>query len=318
MEKNTVKGVLFAATTAFFWGFLAIALKMTHGLLEPVNVVWFRFLVAFSALLLYFSLRRRDYLKILVRPPLFLVIGSIGLAMNYIGFLYGVQFLSPTTAQVVIQMGPIMLGFVGFAFFRERINRRQASGYLLAGMGLLIFYRSHISGMATGEELQSMGVLWIVIAAMAWVVYASFQKILVRRYPAQQLNLFLFGLPVLLFIPFIHPGDFSRLTFHNWLLLFYLGINTLVAYGCLAMAFKYLEASKVSIIITMNPVITFITMAVLTTMEISWVEPERLSTGSILAAIMVLTGAVMAVTRADASKKRPVDQLFRKETGKTE
>jgi len=246
----------------------------------------------------------------LFKPPLYIIIASLGLGINYIAFLYGLKLTTPTTAQVIIQIGPILLGLVGLVVFKETISKRQAYGFIIAGIGLFLFYRENLSKMAANEELFNMGVLWVLVAAMAWVVYASFQKMLVKTYPPQQLNLFLFGLPILLFFPFIKLSGFIGLTLNNWILLVYLGLNTLIAYGSLALAFKYIEANKVSIIITLNPIITFSVMGFLTYFEITWIEPEIISTKGIIAALLVITGAILAVSFAKSSKKKEIKNLL--------
>lgn len=307
-----LKGVLFASVTAFFWGFLAIALKVASGIMDPLTIVWFRFVVAFTILLVYFSIKKPEYLGILRKPPLYIIIASMGLGINYVAFLYGLKFTSPATAQIIIQIGPIFLGIVGLVVFREKISRRQAIGFAIAGIGLVVFYNESLNQMVENEDMFNMGILWIVIAAMAWVTYATMQKILVKTYPGQQLNLFLFGLPILLFLPFIKPGQFLLLSTGEWMLMIYLGLNTLIAYGSLAMAFKYLEANKVSMIITMNPIITFILMGTLTYLEISWIDTEILTTWKIFAAILVLSGAIMAVAFARPGQKKEINKLVSK------
>lgn len=312
MKDHRLKGVIFASITAFFWGFLAIALKVATGIMDPLTIVWFRFVVAFSILLVYFSIRKPEYLKILGNPPLYIIIASLGLGINYLAFLYGLKLTSPATAQIIIQVGPIFLGIVGLIFFREKISTRQAMGFVVAGIGMFIFYRQSLSGKGQNEEMFNMGILWIVVAAMAWVTYATLQKILVKKYPAQQLNLFLFALPIVLFLPFIQPSGFLHLSVGNWLLLIYLGLNTLIAYGSLAVAFKYLEANKVSVIITMNPIITFVLMGILTYLEVSWIEPEIFTTRGIVAAILVISGAIMAVAFAKPTQKKEINQIIRK------
>lgn len=312
MKDNRTKGLLFASITAFFWGFLAIALKVAAGIMDPLTIVWFRFLVAFSVLFVIFAFKKPEYLKILKNPPLYLIIGSMGLGINYVAFLYGLKLTSPATAQIIIQVGPIFLGIVGLVFFKEKISKRQAIGFIVAGLGLVLFYHQTINQLVENEDMFNMGILWILVAAMGWVTYATLQKILVKKYPAQQLNLFLFGLPILLFLPFIKPGEFLDLSPGNWLLLVYLGLNTLIAYGSLSMAFKYLEANKVSVIITMNPIITFTSMAVLTYLEVSWISPEIFTTERVIAALLVISGAVMAVAFAKPAKKKEIDKLISK------
>ena len=48
--QNYTKGIIYASTTAFFWGFLAVALKVAAREVEPVTIVWFRFAIAFVML----------------------------------------------------------------------------------------------------------------------------------------------------------------------------------------------------------------------------------------------------------------------------
>jgi drug/metabolite transporter (DMT)-like permease len=309
-NRTRLYGVLFASITAFFWGFLAIALKMASGIMDSMTIVWFRFVVAFTVLFIWFAITKPGYLKILYNPPLYIVISSLGIGINYIAFLYGLKLTTPSTAQVIIQIGPILLGFVSLVVFKETISKRQGFGFLIAGTGLFLFYRENLSKMADNEEMFNMGILWVVVAAMAWVVYATFQKMLVKSFPPQQLNLFLFGLPVLLFLPFIKPDGFMNLSLNNWLLLVYLGLNTLIAYGSLALAFKYIEANKVSMIVTLNPIITFIALGMLTYFEIAWIEPEIISTKSIIAASLVIVGAILAVSFAKSSKKKEIKNLL--------
>ncbi len=309
-KDNRIKGVLFASLTAFMWGFLAIALKVASGIMDPATIVWFRFVVAFSILLVYYAIKNPSALKILYSPPIFLVVASIALGINYIAFLYGLELTTPSTAQVIIQIGPIFLGFVGLIFFKEKISLRQGIGFMIAGVGLFIFYKDSLAKITGEEALFNMGILWVVVAAMAWVIYAAFQKILVKTYPAQQLNLFIFMLPIFLYLPFIHPSQFIGLTTANWFLLIYLGLNTLIAYGSLALAFKYIEANKISIIVTMNPIITFIIMGLLAYFEVSWIEPEILTTKGIVAAMLVIGGAIMAVAFAKSSKKKEISELI--------
>ncbi|MEZ5197262.1 MAG: DMT family transporter [Bacteroidales bacterium] len=310
IKDTRIKGVFFASVTAVFWGFLAIALKMATPLMDPLTIVWFRFLVAFTVLFLYFLITNKSYLNILVKPPMYVVIASLGLGINYIAFLYGLKLTTPGTAQVLIQIGPIFLGVVGLVFFKEKISLRQGIGFLIAGIGLFLFYRQSINKMVGEEDMFNMGILWIVVAAMAWVVYATFQKQLVKTYPGQQLNLFIFGLPVLLFLPFIKPSGFSDLNFGNWMLMIYLGLNTLIAYGSLALAFKYLEANKISIIVTMNPILTFAIIGILTVLEVTWIEPETISLKAVIAAILVVGGAILAIAFAKPGKKKEISEII--------
>jgi len=294
--QNHLKGILYASTTALFWGFLAIALKLGTQEFNVVNLVWFRFTFAFLALFSYYLITDRSKLKILVHPPLILLVAATALALNYYGFTNGIKYTSPTTAQIVIQLGPILLGLVGFVFFKEKINKRQMLGFGVALIGLTFFYLNQVSKLVESDiNIFNTGFIWIVIAALAWLTYASLQKILVKTHDSQMLNLVIFGLPALLYTPFVSFGDFQGIELNNWLLLIFLGANTLIAYGCLSMAFKYTDVNKVSVIITLNPIITFIAMSVLYQLNVSWISTQRMDLLTWSGALMVIIGAIMVV-----------------------
>ncbi|MCK4879710.1 MAG: hypothetical protein KAS82_03585, partial [Bacteroidales bacterium] len=71
---------------------------------------------------------------------------------------------------------------------------------------------------------------------------------------------------------------------------------TVLAYGSLAMAIKLTEATRVSVIITLNPIITFVTMAILTRLEVPWMAPESFSLLSLFGALTVLGGAILVIS----------------------
>ena len=301
--NKRIYGILYAATTALFWGFLAIFIKITLNDVPPVLVVWFRFTVAFALLFSYFLFLDRPKLAIIKRPPLLIMVAAISLTVNYVGFANGINLTSPSNAQIFIQIGPITLALVGIIFFKEHISIRQFFGFVVAGAGLTLFYRDQLKNLLGSEDIYITGVLWLILAALAWAGYASLQKKMVQKFHAQQLNLIIFGLPILILLPWVDFSSFANFTPGLWLLLIFLGINTIVAYGCLAEAFKYIEANKISVIITLNPIITFVTMSILSTMDLPWIKGEIMTIFSIGGALLVISGAVLVVV---AKKKKRI------------
>ena len=292
------KGILFACITAFFWGFLAIFLKLAVQKVEPQTIVWFRFTVAFSVLFAWNLVKNPTELKILIRPPLWLVLAAIGLGWNYIGFMQAVNYTTPSNAQLIVQLGPVLLAFAGLIFFKEKLRPAQIIGFIIAAMGFLFFYSQQIKLMIGQEGRYNTGVIFAISAAASWVVYAVMQKKLVMNYSTGTLNLFLFGFPVLAYLPFVNFGNLEGLSFGWWVLMVFLGLNTLIAYGSLSLALKYTQANKVSIILLMNPTITFATMALLTYLQVPWIAGEQFSVYSLLGALTILLGAIMVVKQS--------------------
>ncbi len=295
-SRNQTKGLIYAGITAVLWGFLAVALKIALNYFDPYTIVWFRFFVAFNVITIYYAIVRPVWLRILYKPPSLLVLAALLLSYNYIGFMQGVNYAGPGITQVLIQAGAILLGLIGFVFFKEKINVIRGVGFIIAGVGFGLFYSQQLQELVVNEAALNRGVIWTLSAALAWAGYAVILKILVRKWPTQQVNLFLYGLPVLLYIPFV---DFSLFLgsypWYIWVLLISLGLNTVVAYGSLSMAFKYAEANRISIIITLNPIITFIILEVLLFINIQWIEISQFSVFSYVGAFLVLAGAILAV-----------------------
>jgi len=292
----TFKGVLYAVITAVLWGVLAIALKVSLSGLTPADISWFRFLLAFVVLALYYFFKRPSYLKILRRPPWLLIVATLCLAVNYFGYIKGVELSSPSIAQIFIQVGPVILAVSGFIFFREKSTPRQVIGLFLAFAGLAVFYNEQLH-VLTGSGSWQTGVIWILVAAVTWAVYSILLKILVLRHPPMQLNLVIFGLPVLLYLPFIQIGHFLKLGLAAWGILLFLGLNTLFAYGLLSMAIKHIEANKVSVILILNPILTFVLMAIISHSGATWITHEHYTLMTLAGALIVLTGALLTVFR---------------------
>ena len=295
---NQAKGIIYTLVTVLMWGVLAIALKIASKEIDSPTIVWFRFSLAFSGMFVWMIIKNPKGLKILYKPTWLILFSSLALAWNYIGFMLGIQYTSPSNAQVAIQSGPILLAVFGIFFFREKISRTQIIGFLISILGFWIFFRQHINASAGQEGQYTKGMLITLTGAVAWAIYAALQKKLVLNYSVGTLNVFIFGLPVLLFLPFVNFASLAHLSFGYWALLVFLGANTLISYGCLSLALKYLEAGKVSIIIVLNPIITFILMGTLTWLQVSWIAGEHFSVLSIAGALLALAGAILVVRKS--------------------
>ncbi len=304
--QNHLKGILYASFTALLWGVLAIVLKIIDNDLEPATIVWFRFVLAFVMLAAWQAFKNPSSFKLIAKPPLLLIIATLGLSWNYISFMMGIHYTTPSNAQLFIQMGPILLAVAGIVFFKEKISKLQSVGFAVAIVGVVFFYRDQLMAFFDSKQEYNLGVIYILTSAMAWATYAVLQKKLVLKYSIESLNLFVFGLPVLLYAPFIHLGPLLQVSWLTMVLLLFVGLNTLFSYTFLSVALKNTDANKVSIIIILNPIITFICMDIFTRLDVSWIQHERFSIMSVVGAGLVIAGAILVAKR---QKPKKVKQL---------
>ncbi|HEY4786992.1 MAG TPA: DMT family transporter, partial [Bacteroidales bacterium] len=262
--------------------------------LTSASIVWIRFSIAFLILFVYLLWKQPKFLNVFLKPPRKLIVATICLGFNYYGYMKGLEFTSPGNAQVFIQLGPVLFAMAGIYIFHEKINWKHIIGFMIVLIGLGLFYREQLLAM-TNQKDYSLGILWVVGASVSWAIYAIYQKELSHHSSTNQLNVFIYGLSTLLFAPLPKYGEFLHLDLWTWALILFLGLNTLIAYGAIAMAFRYLDTSKVSVIITMNPVLTFILMYIFGQMQVSWISAEHFSMISIIGAILALGGAVFVI-----------------------
>lgn len=294
---NRTKGIIFAGITALFWGFLGIFLKIALNELDAMTIIWCRFLTAFVFLTIWISIKKPEQLGIFRKMPPLLVVAGFSLGLNYIGYMKGVELAGPATAQVLIQSAQVMLVAVGIFLFKEKVTRQQLIGFAVVTVGFILFYSESLSSFATERDTYDMGVLYTLFGAVVWVVYAAIQKKLVERFSAQQLNMVLYLIPTLMFVWIADFEALANLSFGMWALVIFLGLNTLIAYGALAESFKYLEASKVSIIITLNPIITISTLTIMALFEVTIIQTSVISVLGFVGAVLVVLGAILAVAK---------------------
>jgi len=276
------------------WGVLAVALKVSSKELTTFSVVWVRFAIAFVIIFGYHLIKRPHAFSIFHKPPLKLVFATLGLAINYYCYMKGLEYTSPSSAQVFIQFGPVLFALAGIYIFKEKINWKHIVGFIIVLIGFGLFYHEQLISIPNQKQF-SIGIILLFIASAGWAVYAIYQKELAETYSTNQLNLFIYGFCAVIYAPFVKYGNFYSLNFTSWLLVLFLGLNTLIAYGAIALAFRYLEANKVSIIITMNPIITFILMYILNVTSVTWIEPEHFSGLMIVGSAMALGGAAFVI-----------------------
>lgn len=290
------KGILFAAITALVWGFLPIKLKVALGFADAFTIVWFRFAIAFLFLSLFYLTKNREALKILFRPPILAIIAALALAFNYYGYIHGIALTTPGSAQIIIVSGPMSLALAGFLFFGEKINRYQILGFLVLLLGFVLFYFDKISGLTNTADF-NIGSLWVLSAGLSWGLYAALQKKLVRSYNPQQLNLVFYGLSTLIYLPTVNFPQISTFNFNQWGLMILLGLNTLIAYGCIGEALKRIPANQVGVIVTLNPLLALMTIGILTNLGFTFIDPENLGILGISGAVLFIVGAILVISR---------------------
>jgi len=292
---RTGLGLALASTTMIAWATLPIALSAMLRDLDPLTLIWFRFLAA--SLVLGAILASRGSLPRLSllgpRSWLLLVFATLCMAANYLLFLLGLDMTTPANTQIVMQACPLMFSLGAIVIYGERFNRRQWIGFFVLIGGLAVFCSDQLLAFVEESDRYLLGYATVLAAALTWSISSLIQKRLLTLFRSQALLLCLYVGCALCFTPLAHPEKIAALSGWAIPLLLYCALNTLVAYGAFSAALENVEASRVGAVIALSPVATF-GFIVLTHRFLPGVlPPEQFSPWMLLGAATVVFGSVI-------------------------
>lgn len=291
-------GLALAVLTGLTWSVLSIAIKFALAFSEAVTLSWFRFVVATAILAVALLFKAPKQLSAVFSLPWLILVAGVALAGNYVGFVMAIGQTNASYATVAIQLGPLLLAVLGVLTMRESLSARQKQGLLLALVGFAIFANDQLSQLPA-TDLFRQGNLWLLFAALTWVLWAWIQRHLTTKgFSAQQLNLAVFAICAILLTPWAAPESLSGLSLGQWSLLLFLALNTLISYGALAWALQLAPVHEVSLIISFYPLVTLVLVRLLDGLQWSSFSPEPLGLIGALGAVIAISGIVRTLRKA--------------------
>ena len=215
------------------------------------------------------------------------------LCINYALYIFGLDKTSAEAAQVMMQVAPICLLLAGVFLFKENFSYLQWFGVIIFVSGLLMFFSPKYDDVFLSFNKYGLGLILLLGAALVWVCYAIFQKVLLREFSAQETMMIFYWIGAVFFFPISSFDELPNLSTFQWSLILFCGLNTLIAYGSFSEALTHIDASRVSAILATTPLITLFFVQIVPT---TILNPEPLNFIVILGALFVVTGSVITST----------------------
>lgn len=296
MQTHWRLGLGFSLITAVMWGLLPLALKGILEVMDPVTITWYRFVVSAVLAMLWYGHRSMAALRQLFsrQHRNLMIFATASLITNYLLYLFGLDFIHPSAAQIVIQLAPLLLLLGSVFIFKEDFSPAQWLGVLAFCLGLLLFFHHRLSNVVTTDSHYLLGIGLIIAAAISWAGYGLAQKQLLKFESTNDILLVIYIAGSIGYLPFAQPSLIFDLDGVQLSLLSFAALNTIISYGCFGLAMTYWEASRVSATITMTPLLTLLFIALLNLWYPHYIETETLDLLSWLGGILVVAGSIVA------------------------
>lgn len=297
-------GFTMSLTTAVLWGFLPIALKVALTGMDVYTITWWRFAVSMLSLGAFLAWRGQLPRLSGAGRSAWMILG-IALAMllaNYVLYLIALDLTTPSVAQVVIQLAPLLLLLGGVFIFRERFAPRQWLGFIVLGIGLLLFFNHRLPELAHPTEGLGLGVVLMIAAAVAWAIYGLAQKYLLATFTSRQVLWMLYVGATIALLPTAAPIAVLDLDALQLSMLAFCCGNTVIAYGAFGEALHYWDVSRVSAVLATAPLFTMASMWLVDRLGWELLPTEGLNALSIVGALAVVGGSMTCALAARTAR----------------
>lgn len=171
MENKNTTGHLSALLTIIIWGTTFISTKVLLTDFQPVEILFFRFVMGLLALLVVYPHRLR---KVTGKQELtFAAAGMCGICLYYLLENIALTYTMASNVGVIISVAPFFTAILIHLFIKgeERLGVNFFLGFGVAMVGIFL-----ISFNGSKLELNPMGDLLALLAALVWACYSVLTK----------------------------------------------------------------------------------------------------------------------------------------------
>jgi len=170
VERSRLVGHLFAFVTIAIWSTAFVGNKVLLQWLTPIEIMIYRFVLAYVALLLIYPHWRLP--RSLKDEAFFFLIGFLGIFVYFLFENYALKYTQATNVGLFMGAIPLLTAIVAhFILPDEHFSRKLLLGFVLAmiGMGLILFEGHRF-------ELRFRGDVLALFGALTFALYSAILK----------------------------------------------------------------------------------------------------------------------------------------------
>lgn len=258
MQKNIFLVYFLTLMAIVFWGISYVWMKVVYNYYEPITTMFLRLSLSTVFLFVILSffgkkekIQKEDYKS-------FVILSFFSPFCYFIGESFGLKFVTPTIAAVIIATIPVFTPLLGYLVFSERITRLNLLGFFVSFTGVIIMvldFEFRFSASPLGIGL----LFFAVISALVNIVYL---KKLTLKYSSTTIIKVQNFLGALFFLPLFLIFDFSTFITVQptselvWALLKLAVFASTLAFVFFTIAVRVIGVARTSVFANLIPVFT--------------------------------------------------------------
>lgn len=286
MDKKYIIGHLMALVTIIIWGTTFVSTKVLLGTLTPLEIMFYRFIIAYVVLLI---IHPKFYkFKNIKEELVIFALGLSGITLYFLAENIALDYTLASNVGLILATIPALTCILARIFIKgERLNRFLIIGSLIAfaGVFLVIFNGNYVL------NIKPIGDMLALIAAIMFAIYSTLLNYVKDKYNHIYLTrkIFFYGLitmfPIVIFkgINFDSSliGDYSIIV--N--LLFLSVIASSICFIMWNSSVEIIGPVKASSYIYLIPVVTMITSKI--------ILDEKITIFSLCGMFLILSGVYL-------------------------
>jgi len=218
-------GFVSITIVVIFWGVSFISTKMITDVIDPVNLGFFRYVLAVLFVGVIVIAKRVDLRITKADFIVFFLAGLLGIFLYSILESTALTIISAEAASIITGLTPMAMVIGNYLVYKERISLKELVLILLSITGVFLVL---VKDLLTATSLMDIvGYLIMLASIVSWTVYSLITKKVSAKYSGIKVTAIQSGIALVLFIPTLFVTDFpdfAAFTPSNWGNLLFLGI----------------------------------------------------------------------------------------------
>lgn len=294
MLPKSQLGILTVATAASLWGLQGILSKFIYRSgMDPLSLATCKVGISFVALALVLLIRSPQHIKLNRQHlPSLMAYGILGVGLFNISLLTAMHFTTITTAVTLLYTAPAFVAILSAVFLGENLTKTK----LLALVSTLAGCYLVIGGYTVNwTEVNATGIGAGLTAGFTYALYSVIGKKKVSEVNRWTVMFYGLGFGTLLLLIVRPPFNIGNYSVSTWFYIIFLALGTTLAYTLYIKGLTLLEASKASIIASLEPVVA-VFLAVL-------VLHESLSLPKVIGFFLVIFAVLLLIQEKEPKRE---------------